>query len=127
MTNLDADVGRSLRDEKRAQLLEQCRVIAHLADALRGIHEDCIVIVKAGSMDEMLDRLGGRTASFMEQLGDMMNAMDAADEDDEWVNPIFERARELFPLAVGERTASQASAPLNQTSETPLDPAERPT
>lgn len=87
---------------KRDQIVEQCRVIEHLAKAVAGVHKDLIGIYghsKFSESDLYWDIAGSRTAAFMEQLGDMLNAMDACDPEDDWVNPVFVEAQRLWPVA----------------------------
>lgn len=64
--------------EKRLQVVAQCRVIVHLATALALIH-----------------------ALTMETPGDILNGMDAAIEDDKWMDPIFDRAHKTWPQEFG--------------------------
>ena len=82
----------------RAQVLAQCRVVAHLALNLADLYVDYAKLFEQpSSADDLIDQVGERTASFMEKLGDMLNATDAVSEDDAWVNPIFEAAHRLWP------------------------------
>lgn len=86
----------------RDQVAAQCKVVAHLARAIAGVHADYERLMASGRSDQLLDQVGRRTASFMERLGNMLNAMDAASEDDAWVDPIFEEAQRLWPAQAAE-------------------------
>jgi hypothetical protein len=84
--------------DKRSQVVAQCKVVAHLAEALLGIHADYAKIIGGGQIDQILDQVGPRTASFMQQLGDMLNSIDGCTKDDEWTHPIFEEAQRRWPV-----------------------------
>lgn len=87
-------------DEKRKQVIDQCRVVHHMATVLAKMyhpsHLPSYYSGDAGST--LLDLAGLRTASMMESLGNILNGIDAVEDDDEWIDPIFDRAREMFPL-----------------------------
>jgi hypothetical protein len=85
-------------DIKRKQVADQCRAVAHLATALAQVSEDWAKMLAAPSgADELLDMVGDRSAGHMETLGDILNGMDAIDDDDGWIDPIFEKSHEMFP------------------------------
>jgi len=50
----------------------------------------------AGPQD-IAEIIGNRSALLMEQLGDILNGMDAAEDDVEWMEPIFKAAHAQFP------------------------------
>lgn len=79
------------------QVADQCRVVAHLATALARVHSDYAALIEAGSMSDLHDRIGRRSAALMERLGDILNGMDATSAEDEWTYPVFEEAQRLFP------------------------------
>lgn len=79
---------------KTQQVADQYRAAGHLAKALSELCEDMSKHVHP----KLVDIQGPRTHSWMEKLGDMINGVDAFTEEDEWVNPIFDRAREVFPV-----------------------------
>lgn len=89
-------------DEKRKQVAQQCKVVAHLAKALAEVYE-----AKAKNFEseakgpsKLIDLVGNWSAGHMEALGDMLNGMDAIDEDqDAWTEPIFREAQRLWPQA----------------------------
>lgn len=85
-----------MAEDKREQVAAQCKAVAHLARALLEIHEDYERMLRAG-IEVPIDIVGERTASFMETLGDMLNGMDATDEDDVWMEPVFAEAQRLWP------------------------------
>ena len=89
---------------KREQVVEQCKAVAYLARTIAQVHSETVEIWAAPEFqptqeDGLLDVVGERTASFMEQLGDMLNAMDANDEQDQWLEPVFAEAQRLWPVA----------------------------
>lgn len=76
----------------------QCLVVAHLAEAIRKVHDDLAVFYGDSTPNEaVLEIVGKRTARFMEQLGDMLNEMDAVTDEDEWTHPVFELAQRRWP------------------------------
>lgn len=81
---------------KREQVVKQCRVVAHLAKALADVHADYVTLLESGA-PLPLDVVGARTARIMETLGDVLNGMDAADDDDDWTAPVFAEAQRLWP------------------------------
>ena len=85
--------------EKRMQVAKQCRAVAHMATAMAAVHSDYARMFDGGvpAMDDIADIVGKRTAFFMEQLGDMINAMDAVVDEDDWVTPVFEEAQRRWP------------------------------
>lgn len=85
--------------DKRQQVIDQCKVVAHLATALAKVHHDYITIMAQPASESILDQVGERTAGFMEDLGNMLNGMDATDEADDWTAPIFAEAQKLWPAA----------------------------
>lgn len=85
-------------DEKRQQVVDQYRAVAHLASTLATVHSEIGEAITAGPSDDLLDIRGNRSAHIMEVLGDILNGMDAVDDgEDKWMAPIFERAQKMFP------------------------------
>lgn len=87
--------------DKRKQVADQCRVIAHLAGAIHEVYSDKarLFASDATGPDELVELVGNWSAAHMEKLGDILNGMDAVDESDEWTAPIFKKAHELWPQA----------------------------
>lgn len=83
--------------DKHQQVADQCRVVAHLATAIAQVHSDKAQLMAANAMPSIVDLVGRNTARLMETLGDILNGMDAVDEDDDWTHPIFREAQRLFP------------------------------
>jgi hypothetical protein len=81
----------------RKQVADQCQLVAHLATALAGVHSDYERAIREGFMTPTLDMVGARTASFMEQLGEMLNGMDAVLPEDRVFNPVFHEAHKRWP------------------------------
>ena len=47
--------------------------------------------------------VGPRIAALMETLGDIINGLDAAMEEDDWTRPIFEKARKFWGVGAVNR------------------------
>ena len=91
-----------ISDERR-QVMAQCKAVAHLATIIAGIHGDyekMFADEQLSGPDKIVDRVGERTAHLMETLGDILNGMDAATEEDAWLDPIFEEAHRRWPVKV---------------------------
>lgn len=86
-----------MSEEKRNQVVAQCNAVCHLAKCLIEVHSDCARMFATGSVDNLIDQVGNRTAHFMEALGDMLNGMDAVTEEDAWLDPIYKEAHRLWP------------------------------
>ena len=85
--------------EKHKQVSDQCRVVAHLATAIAQVHTDKAALFAENGAPSLVDRVGKHTAYLMETLGNILNGMDAIDEDeDDWTYPIFREAHRLFPI-----------------------------
>lgn len=86
-------------DEKRQQVADQCRAVAHLAKAIWEVYSDKAKIFASDDKgpDKLVDLVGKWSAGHMERLGDILNGMDAVEEGDDWMIPIFEKAHRLFP------------------------------
>ena len=70
-----------------------------MALALAKICHDMAALFGSGACEEILEMKGMDTAAQMEWLGDLLNAMDAVTEDDEWMEPVFRRAHVMFPAS----------------------------
>lgn len=88
-------------DEVRTQIALQCKAVAHLATALAQVSADYAKMFEENvpAMADIADRVGQRSAKHMEILGDILNGMDAVDEEDDWLTPVFEKAHKLWPDA----------------------------
>lgn len=86
-----------MNDEKRKQVATQCRAVSHMAKALAQINDDYEKLFEEGSADHLIDQVGNRTAHQMETLGNILNGMDAADEQDKWMDAVFKEAQRLWP------------------------------
>lgn len=89
--------GETMGDEKHKQVAAQAKAVAYLARELSELYGELEGIYAKEPSAIILDMAGDRTASFMEKLGDMLNATDGAAEDNEWLTPIFEEAQRLWP------------------------------
>lgn len=91
--------------ERRLQVARQHRAVAHLATQIAMLSFDCAERILSGDHDFILTIQGETSLRWMEALGDMLNGVDAADDDSiRWMTPIFERAHEMF------RTDSQSDS-----------------
>lgn len=82
---------------KAEQVRRQYLTVARLARVLADVHEDIAPAVE--HMNEgVLDRMGYRSAHIMETLGDILNGMDAATEEESDLDQIFEMAQAIFPV-----------------------------
>lgn len=89
--------GSMTPDELRAQVIAQCKVVAHLATEIAAVHSQLADAYAFTGLDEQFLNMVGRfTARRMEALGDILNGMDAVTEDDAWTDPVFERAQKMF-------------------------------
>lgn len=82
---------------KRQQVVDQCKAIVKMAENIVQIHKEYEEIFKTSQLDDLIDLVGDRTAYIMENLGNILNGLDAVREDDAWIDSIFERSREIFP------------------------------
>lgn len=74
---------------------DQCRAVVSLASSVAEVYAARAAIVEHDN--SLADLIGYASAAAMEWLGDEMNAMDAATEEDEWIDPIFDTAQERWP------------------------------
>lgn len=84
---------------ERKQIAAQYRAVAHLARSLAEVHDDLVGAIEEGACDRIAWIQGPRSAAIMELLGDILNGMDAVDEDDRWLDPIFHAAHLRYPNA----------------------------
>jgi hypothetical protein len=94
-------------DEKRKQVADQCRVVAHLAKAIWEVYSDKARMFASDMTgpNDIVDLVGNNSARHMNKLGDILNGMDAVEDDDAWTDPIFERAKQQFPEATAAGSA----------------------
>ena len=88
---------------------DQCRAVAHLANSFAEVYAARAAIVAHDA--ELSDLIGDASASAMEWLGDELNAMDAATEDDGWLDPIFEAAQKRWPQQPPRRPQKDEQEP----------------
>lgn len=79
------------------QVAIQCRAVAEMAQNLADVHRDYATLFAPGSPTTIAELVGARTATFMETLGDMLNGMDAVEENDAWMVPVFAEAQRRWP------------------------------
>lgn len=91
---------------------DQCRTVVHLARALAEVHSARALILAAGQGP--VEIIGESSAAIMDWLGDVLNNMDAVDDADEWLDPIFDAAHArwqgLAPSALRSPAGTGAQA-----------------
>ena len=83
-----------------AQAKDQARAVVHLSRVLADLYADRVKLYETcpQAMADIVDLDGSRSASIMEYLGDVLNGMDAASDEDEWLTPIFHEAQRRWPV-----------------------------
>ena len=84
---------------KSKQVALQCRVVRLLCGSVSEAHKGYAELLGLGCSAASLESIGRTSARAMEALNDLIGAMSGVDEDDEWMLPVFEEARKLFPPA----------------------------
>ena len=74
---------------------DQCRAVVSLANSVAEVYAARAAIVEHDN--SLANQIGQASAAAMEWLGDELNASDAATEEDEWLDPIFDAAQERWP------------------------------
>src|SRR5260370_41553343 len=82
--------------EKHKQVAAQCNVIVHLATAIAQVHSDKARLMAENAMPTLGDLVGKNTACLMEELGNILNGMDAATGEDDGTHPVLGEARPPF-------------------------------
>lgn len=90
-------------EEKKKQVSAQYWVCATLASDIARLCYEIARMYDAGHVSDaairdVLEQQGKRSHFWMNELGDMQNAVDAVPDGREWMDKYFEKARELFPL-----------------------------
>lgn len=96
--------------ELRAQIAAQYRAVAFMARNLADVHDQLAPSIEQGHADSIASIQGPRSAAIMEILGDILNGMDAVDEEDAALDPVFAKAHELYPNARAEYMGETVSA-----------------
>lgn len=105
-------------NDKRKQVADQCRAVAHLCKGMREVFSDFAKMFDSDAdMGLLVDMKGQETAALMEYLGDCMNEMDAVAEADEWMGPIFKRAHQMFPAQLSTPPAAEVAEIVKQLRE----------
>jgi hypothetical protein len=87
-------------DEKRKQVALQCKAVAHLAKAVADVYDHRAMRLEINAVVGDVDLIGKWSANAMEVLGEMLNGMDAVDESDDWMKPVFREAQRLWPQQI---------------------------
>lgn len=74
---------------------DQCRAVVQMARALAEVHEARMSILATGRAP--VEVIGQSSAETMEWLGDALTGMDACDESEEWMGPVFDAAQARWP------------------------------
>jgi hypothetical protein len=82
---------------KARQVALQCRAVRMLCAGVSEAHKGYAEMLGVGCSPASLESIGRKSARAMEALGELVKAMGAEDEDDEWMIPVFAEARRLFP------------------------------
>jgi hypothetical protein len=64
---------------------------------LADVHDDYATLLLHGGLSQIAESVGQRTAHLMEQLGEVLDGMDAASDEDDWTAPIFTEAQRRWP------------------------------
>ena len=83
-----------MKDE-REQIADQCKAVAHMAQALADVYSAKEHILREG-YQRTVGIVGPESAALMETLGNVLNGMDAVTEDDAWLDPIFKEAQKRY-------------------------------
>jgi hypothetical protein len=87
---------------------DQCRAVVHMALALAEVHVARALIIASGKVPTATERIGESSAALMEYLGDALSNMDAVEEeDDAWLDPIFEAAHARWPVPEAEKATPE--------------------
>lgn len=78
------------------QTANQYKAVIHMARSMLIVHEQTLPLIP-GQSRGILEIQCVQSAEIMEVLGDLLNAMDAVDEEEDgWIGPIFEKSHEVF-------------------------------
>lgn len=112
-------------EEKRIQVARQHRAVAHLATQMAMLSFDCAEMILSGHHDPIVQIQGEISARWMEALGDMLNGVDAVDDQSiQWMTPIFERAHELFRASRNPPMPNEMGQPASSPVAPPSTPKE---
>lgn len=84
--------------EDAEQAHDQCRAVVHMALSLAEVYVARAAIL-ASSPLAPIEIIGESSAVTMEYLGDLLSNMDAVEEGDAWLDPIFDAAQARWPQA----------------------------
>jgi hypothetical protein len=101
------DAGHLSGDTLQAH--RQCLAVAHMARALAEVHDARAMILEHDPM--LTEVIGSSTADIMEDLGDTLSNMDAVDDSDDWINPVFEAAQKRWPIAAKQPATTGQAGP----------------
>lgn len=98
---MDDDDAPAQPAKTREQVVAQLRAVAHLAKQISTVHEQKADAYAEIAMEEgFIDLVGYESAALMETLGNILNNMDAVDEDEDgWMEPVFKVAQATWPRA----------------------------
>ena len=89
---------RDSPEARAKQVALQCRVVRLLCASVSEAHKGYAEMLAVGCSPASFESIGRRSARVMEAMRGVLQAMDAPeDEDEEWMLPVFEQARRMFP------------------------------
>ena len=103
LTNMTQKLASITDAELSEQTAQQYKAVIHMAKSLLIVHEQTLPLIPAQSRG-IMELQFFRSAEIMEMLGDTLNGMDAVDEEDAWMDPVFE-VRNEWMARLGENAS----------------------
>lgn len=82
----------------RHQVSSQCDVVIAHCEYIAHAFRIWQAAVSAGAPDEITHEIGARSAQMMEMLRKLRTEFGQLDATDEWMEPVYNHARDLFPI-----------------------------
>lgn len=87
------------RKQRQEQVRQQYLACSFLAQRFAKMCDQLSTTVHLDQQLGILDHMGESSAEWMETMGDIMNNADACNDETEWLDPIFDAAQKMFPVA----------------------------